>query len=198
MRRPSIRKSSVTTVVGAAVVLAVATSGGAVAGGLVTSAKIKNNTIKSIDVRNGTLTGADIAPGTIPAPYGGTSAYSTFHDAAVSIQSQVGGVDPTVLTLNVPAGSYAINASTWLDNGGVPVLTRCTLAAGADNDLKRALLEATGGGASSAQTVALQVVHTFPAAGTAKLTCWSFGAATNANNTKITAVKVDHLSNVGG
>ena len=65
------------TVVAAALVLAVATTGGAVAGGLITSKQIKNNTIKSIDVRDGNLTGADVkdggltsadlAAGTIPA-----------------------------------------------------------------------------------------------------------------------------------
>jgi hypothetical protein len=51
------------TVVAAAAVIAVATTGGAVAGGLVTSAKIKNNTIKSIDVRDNTLKSADVRDG---------------------------------------------------------------------------------------------------------------------------------------
>lgn len=53
------------TVVAAAVVIAVASTGGAVAGGLITSKQIKNNTIKSIDVRDGSLTGTDIADGSI-------------------------------------------------------------------------------------------------------------------------------------
>jgi hypothetical protein len=63
------------TLVAAAVVLAVATTGGAVAGGLITSKQIKNNTIKSKDVRdgalkgvditNGSLSGADLAPGVL-------------------------------------------------------------------------------------------------------------------------------------
>jgi hypothetical protein len=64
--------STFTTVVAAAIVLAVATTSGAVAGGLVTSKKIKNNTIKSIDVRNSTLTGADLANGAVTAAKLGT------------------------------------------------------------------------------------------------------------------------------
>jgi hypothetical protein len=65
------------TVIIAVIVLALAGTTGAVAGGLITSAKIKNNTIKSIDVRNnnlrgvdirdGSLTSADLAAGTVPA-----------------------------------------------------------------------------------------------------------------------------------
>lgn len=48
------------TVLAATAVLLVACTGGAVAGGLVTSAKIKNNTIQSVDVHDGTLTGTDV------------------------------------------------------------------------------------------------------------------------------------------
>ena len=57
--------STFATVVAAAAVLAITTTGGAVAGGLITSKQIKNNTIKSIDVRNGNLTGTDIADGSL-------------------------------------------------------------------------------------------------------------------------------------
>ena len=56
------------TVVAAAVVIAVASNGGAVAGGLITSKQIKNNTIKSIDVRDGNLTGTAVADGSISGP----------------------------------------------------------------------------------------------------------------------------------
>lgn len=53
------------TVVAAAVVIALAGTGGAVAGGLITSKQIKNNTIKSIDVRDGNLKGVDITDGSL-------------------------------------------------------------------------------------------------------------------------------------
>ena len=55
------------TVVAAALVLSVATTGGAVAGGLITSKQIKNNTIKSIDVRDANLTGVDVKDGSLLA-----------------------------------------------------------------------------------------------------------------------------------
>jgi len=197
MRRPHFRKGSFATVT-AVTALVIAMGGTGYAASLITSKQIKNGTIKGVDIHAATIPSSKLAPGTIPAPYGGTSAYSTFHDAAVSIQNQVGGVDATVISLNVPAGSYVFDATTWLENGATPVLVRCTLAAGGDSDLKRPLLEANGGGAASSQSVALQVVHTFAAPGTAKLMCWSFGAATTVNNTKLTAIAVDHLSNVAG
>jgi hypothetical protein len=53
-------RSTVLTVLAAAVLIVVAGGGGAVAGGLVTSARIKNNTIQSVDVKNNALTGTDI------------------------------------------------------------------------------------------------------------------------------------------
>jgi hypothetical protein len=199
MRRPTfhIRKGSLATIAAAAL-LVIATGGtSAYAAHVITSKQIRNNTIKSIDVRNGTLTAVDMAPGTIPAPYGGTAAYSRFHDAARSIQSQVSSEDPTVVSLDVPAGSYVFSATTWLNNGTTPLLARCTLIAGGDTDAKRIFLESSATG-SYAQSAALQVVHTFASPGTAKLTCWSFGAAATANDTKLTGIRVDHLSNSAG
>ena len=49
------------TVIIAVIILALAGTTGAVAGGLITSKKIKDNTIKSRDVRDGALTGTDVA-----------------------------------------------------------------------------------------------------------------------------------------
>lgn len=75
MKKLNRTAKTFTTVVAGATVLAVFGTGTAVAGGLITSAKIKNNTVKSIDVRNnnlkgvdvldGSLTGADIANGSL-------------------------------------------------------------------------------------------------------------------------------------
>jgi hypothetical protein len=207
IRRPHFRAGSFANVT--AVTALVISLGGtsAYAATLITSKQIKNNTIKSIDVRdsgltgadvaNGTLTAADLAAGTVPAPYDGSSAYSTFHDAAVSIQNQVSGQDPAVLSLAVPAGSYVFSATTWLENGATPLLARCTLSAGGDSDLKRVWLENSATGAY-AQSASLQAVHTFSTAGTATLACWSFGAAASAHDTKLTAIRVDHLTNTAG
>jgi hypothetical protein len=57
--------STLGTVIAGALVISVVGAGGAVAGGLITSKQIKNNTIKSIDVRNGSLTGTDVADGSL-------------------------------------------------------------------------------------------------------------------------------------
>lgn len=53
------------TVITAALLFALVGAGGAVAATLITSAKIKNNTIQSIDVRNENLTGTDIRNGAL-------------------------------------------------------------------------------------------------------------------------------------
>ena len=73
--QPRRVRSTFATVLVGAVVLSLFGTGTAVAGGLITSARIKNGTVKSIDVRNdnlqgvdvrdGSLTGADIADGTL-------------------------------------------------------------------------------------------------------------------------------------
>jgi hypothetical protein len=53
-------RATLLTVVIATAVIVLAGGTGAVAGSLVTSAKIKNNTIQSIDVKNNALTGLDV------------------------------------------------------------------------------------------------------------------------------------------
>jgi len=182
------------TVMAATVVLAVATTGGAVAGGLVTSAKIKNNTIKSIDVRNGTLTAADMAPGTIPMPYGGSYAYAKYNNGPVDISPAA-----TVLSLPIPqAGNYVIDATYVVRNlDAGSQMVSCTLAAGGDNDFKQVWLRANDGSGGNREAAALQVVHGYAAAGTATLSC---DGGTNADllDVKVTAIKVDHLSNAAG
>jgi hypothetical protein len=194
MQRPTIRRSSITTVAAAAV-LVVATGGtSAYAAHLVTSKQIKNNTIKSIDVRDGSLTAADLAPGTIPMPYGGSYAYSKFHDDPVSISPSA-----QVISLPIPqAGNYVIDATfvaRTLDAAAHVV--DCTLAAGGDNDVKEVWLHSNDGTGGHRESMALQVVHGYAAPGVATLTC-SSGTNTDVLNTKITAIKVDHLANSAG
>lgn len=60
MHNPLKGRSALLTVAAATVVIVLAGGTGAVAGGLITSAKIKNGTIQSIDVKNNALTGTDI------------------------------------------------------------------------------------------------------------------------------------------
>jgi uncharacterized protein YjbI with pentapeptide repeats len=87
-----------TTVVAGATVLAVFGTGTAVAGGLITSAKIKNNTVKSIDVRDnnlkgvdvldGSLTGADVQDGSLGGADVANDALSGAHVADGSLTNQ--------------------------------------------------------------------------------------------------------------
>jgi hypothetical protein len=65
MNAGRVRRSPFLTVVAAALVLSVFGTGTAVAGGLITSARIKNGTIKSVDVRDGALSGADVRNGSL-------------------------------------------------------------------------------------------------------------------------------------
>lgn len=53
-------------VAGVAAVMIIGAGGGAVSAALITSAQIKDNTIKSRDIRNGTVKAADVAPDSIP------------------------------------------------------------------------------------------------------------------------------------
>jgi hypothetical protein len=116
--------STLATVVIAAVVLAIVGASGAVAGGLITSLKIKNNTIKSIDVRdnalksvdvtNGSLTGADVANGSL------TQQDLTGGPAGVARAYMYSGTtSPTLDTPLVISGPYLFNSG-----GGTSTLTR--------------------------------------------------------------------------
>jgi hypothetical protein len=121
------------TVVAAAAVLAVATTGGAVAGGLVTSAKIKNNTIKSIDVRNNNLTGVDIADGSIGSAdvadgsigagdlAGSARGFTNIVTKSVTVPSIANG---TTSTRNVDcgAGKVAIGGGGYTSPSGIVLL----------------------------------------------------------------------------
>jgi len=115
------------TVMAATVVLAVATTGGAVAGGLVTSAKIKNNTIQSIDVRNNNLTGTDIKDGSLG---GADVADGSVAGADVADGSLTGAdiADGSLSNQDVGVLFATVNTDGTLDNssGGVTSSTTGT------------------------------------------------------------------------
>ena len=76
MKNSSVPRSLI--VLAAAGVIALSASGGAVAGGLITSKQIKDNTITTQDIKNGTITTADLAPGTaVSGPQGPAGAAGT-------------------------------------------------------------------------------------------------------------------------
>lgn len=86
------RRSTLVTVLAGAFVLALFSTGGAVAGGLITSAQIKNDTIKSKDVRNGTLKGLDVRDGALTGADVANNALSGADIADGSLTNQDVGV----------------------------------------------------------------------------------------------------------
>ncbi|MFC5728688.1 MULTISPECIES: hypothetical protein [Nocardioides] len=68
MEKRSKRKIGVraAVVAGVAAAMIIGAGGGAVSAALITSAKIKDNTIQSRDIRNGTIKAVDVAPDSIP------------------------------------------------------------------------------------------------------------------------------------
>jgi len=207
LRRPGRSPGYADITATAALVLALC-GGSAFAATQITSKQIKNHTIKAKDVRPGTLTGAevadgslsgaDLAAGTVPV---GPAAYGRYHDAPVTI---TGPAVVPVLTLALPAGSYAISAKTWLINnhsGPIPTSDlECYLVAGGDTDTVQTSTTKADGGLTAPNRVAvsLQVLHTFASAGNAVLSCTGFGVSSAANQSKITAVQVGSISNTAG
>jgi len=58
----SLPRSTPAVLLGVALLLILTTTGGAVAGSLVTGKQIKNNTVTTADIKNGTLTAQDLSP----------------------------------------------------------------------------------------------------------------------------------------
>jgi hypothetical protein len=127
--------STFATVVIAAIVIAIVGASGAVAGGLITSKKIKDNTIKSRDVRDGNLTGTDIANGSLTGGdlADGSVAGSDVTDGSLTqkdftsspaglVRGYVysGDANPALDTpVNLTASNYAFNSA-----GGTVIRTR--------------------------------------------------------------------------
>ena len=99
----------------------------------VTNNKIAKQTIKKSRVANETLTGTQIDEdtlGTVPRANLAGTGRSTFKDGATQIP---GGTTCTVLSLNIPAGSYLFIAKGVLAKAGITQIT-CTTTAGTDTD----------------------------------------------------------------
>jgi hypothetical protein len=100
-----------------------------------------------------------------------------------------------VLSIPVPAGSYAIQAKLNSFSQGGADIVRCRLNAGDDFDSEDATIGDEAGATESA-SIAMQVVHTFSAAGTVSITCLGEGGGTGVaiKNIKITAIQVGGIA----
>ncbi len=170
----------------------------------VTNKKIANNTITATRPADNTLGGGQINEsnlGKVPsagtadsAAVAGTAgvagtARSTFKDSATQIDAPSAGT--TVLSLNVPAGSYMFIAKGVLQKA-LPTLISCTTIAGADSDTSSAHVDA-----ANAETLTNTVVHTFNAAGTAEFRCANpADGSLFVTNAKLTAIPFAGLDNV--
>lgn len=151
----------------------------------VTNKKIKKKTIKGNRVADNTLTGQQVNETSLS---GAGTGLSTRQDGAASVPAATGTT--TVLTLQVPAGSYVLNSKAVLAKGGTQSAVQCFLVAGGDQDRS---LEAVD--AANNTTVANLLVHTFTGAGSVTLGCDNPGAATLfVTNKVITATPVAALN----
>jgi len=189
----------------------------------VTGAKVLNNSITGAKVLNNSITGADVNEATVaqvPSAANAShatsadqatsassavtavtavtaatanTAFSTFHDAAIPLPTNVG----TIATLTIPAaGNYVINAKLTAFNVSSTESPNdsCDLTAGGDKDTD--LFDADGLDIDDHEVVALQLVHHFAAPGQAVLACTDAGAGeVQARFTRITAVQVAQLTN---
>lgn len=148
----------------------------------VTNKKIKKKTIKANRVKPDALTGAQINEASLS---GAGTAQAVRQDTAASVPAGTTGA-VTVLTLQVPAGSYVLNSKAVLAKGGTQDAVQCFLAAGGDADRS---LEAVD--ASNNTTISNLLVHTFSGSGSVTLGCDNPGSATLfVTNKAITATPV--------
>jgi hypothetical protein len=151
----------------------------------VTNKKIKKKTIKANRVKPDTLTGDQINEASLG---GAGTARSIRQDTAAQVPAASGPT--TVLTLQVPAGSYVLNSKAVLAKGGTQDPIQCFLTAGSDQDRS---LEAVD--AANNTTIGNLLVHTFPNAGSVTLACDNPGGATLfVTNKVITATPVGAIS----
>jgi hypothetical protein len=134
----------------------------------VTNKKIKKKTIKANRVKPNTLTGAQINEASLS---GAGTAQAVRQDTAAQVPAATTGA-VTVLTLQVPAGSYVLNSKAVLAKGGSQDQVQCFLGAGGDQDRSLEAVDATNN-----TTISNLLVHTFTSSGTVTLGCDNPGGA---------------------
>ena len=166
--------------------------------GAVNSRVIQNGQVKASDLGAGVIrrgpAGAQGAPGPSgpTGPAGPSDAFSRFLNGPIAVPDS-----PTTLTsLSIPsAGKYVAWAKAFGANSGVggQGTWACQLAAGTDTDVSQTYLAA-----GQNFNLSTTVVHEFTAAGTIDFKCMFTGSGTTtANQIKITAIKVNNLTNSG-
>ncbi|MCC6222796.1 MAG: hypothetical protein IT201_04815 [Thermoleophilia bacterium] len=126
-----------------------------------------------------------------------TDAFSVYRNGAVPIAAAW----TTVAQLPLPdAGAYVVIAKAEVSNSHATArgAADCALQAGVDSDRGLVVLE-PGSARTDVATITLTVVHQTGGLDTAVLSCNDFvGGAVTASNTKVTAIRVDNLTNAPG
>jgi hypothetical protein len=152
-----------------------------------TSADVQNESLTNNDVKNGSLLAADFAAGQIPAGPRGFVAYGPDLNWT--------GATQTPVTLNLPAGSYVLNASTQLNNNSAnEEFIQCVLFLGAQGLVVSNGEDVGPNTGDDREFVSLNAAGTIATDSIATLTCNPNGAANgNYLQATITAVKVDAI-----
>jgi hypothetical protein len=179
----------------------------------VSTKDLKNNDIRGGDVRSNSLTGSDInesklgkvpTAGTADSATNATTAgqagvagkvFQAFRDQEILLPTTA--TVTTVLSLDVPAGTYLILGKAWLNNNGAAsARTECQTVAGTDVDVQ---FVGTSENARNDDVTPWtnSLVHTFPAAGTILLQCTGNANQLAVEDRKIQAVQVREISSVG-
>jgi hypothetical protein len=179
----------------AALALAVVATGSATAAKLITGGDIKNNSITGKDVKKGSLAANDLsakARNSLKGAQGpaGPAVLPSAYAAADDSVNLAADDEATIISKNVPAGTYVVNAKLVLfqnaaDNGG------CSLNSGATAIDTVAVIPAD----TNARTpMAFQGIATLPAAGTLSISCLVDAQAGVAQEVKLTAIAVSQVS----
>jgi hypothetical protein len=153
----------------------------------VTGKKIKNESVTGADIKNFSLGKGDLRKGLLES-----SKATPLNSIGYQAERDGGpaGVSPgdyvTVATLNVPPGSYSVNAKTNLMSAQLDA-GRCQLVAGAKVDIVTRGLRSTG----TSEALNMQAATTFAGPGAITLACKTTDGQWTATDSKILAVKVD-------
>lgn len=159
------------------------------------TAQLKQDAVTGAKVKNHSLTGADVnstSLGQVPLALRSTSANQAAHaltadsathatsaDTAGTVYSAhfeagvpLSAMPATIASLQVPAGSYVLNAKAQIDTFNNTDIVGCDLVAGSDKD--SSFIQ--GGSGHQSQIIANSLVQAFAATGTVALICNTFGA----------------------